>query len=69
MAAIVERPPIDTILTHLGLWARAPPRSPARGPGTHLDGAHALAASTCSSTTPASHCAARPWNTPPSTPT
>jgi Putative transposase len=32
IAAILERPAIEKILTHLGLEARAPPRSPARGP-------------------------------------
>jgi hypothetical protein len=31
IAAILERPAIEKILTHLGLEARAPPRSPARG--------------------------------------
>ena len=31
IAAILERPVIEKILTHLGLQARAPPRSPARG--------------------------------------
>ena len=31
MAAILEAPVIEKILTHLGLQARAPPRSPARG--------------------------------------
>ena len=31
IAAILERPGIEKILTHLGLEARAPPRSPARG--------------------------------------
>ncbi|MBK6864433.1 MAG: hypothetical protein IPG91_13210 [Ideonella sp.] len=30
IAAILERPVIEKILTHLGLQARAPPRSPAR---------------------------------------
>jgi len=30
--AILEQPVIEKILTHLGLQARAPPRSPARGP-------------------------------------
>ena len=32
MAAILDLPVIEKILTHLGLQARAPPRSPARGP-------------------------------------
>jgi hypothetical protein len=31
IAAILERPVIEKILMHLGLEARAPPRSPARG--------------------------------------
>jgi uncharacterized protein with PIN domain len=31
IAAILEQPVIERILTHLGLQARAPPRSPARG--------------------------------------
>ena len=31
IAAILERPAIEKILTHLGLQARAPPRAPARG--------------------------------------
>jgi len=31
VAAILEAPVIDRILTHLGLQARAPPRAPARG--------------------------------------
>ena len=31
IAAILERPSIEKILTHLGLQARAPPRAPARG--------------------------------------
>ena len=31
IAAILEQPVIETILTHLGLQARAPPRAPARG--------------------------------------
>ena len=31
IAAILERPVIEKILTHLGLQARAPPCSPARG--------------------------------------
>ena len=32
IAAILEAPVIEKILTHLGLQARAPPRAPARGP-------------------------------------
>jgi hypothetical protein len=31
IAAILEQPVIEKILTHLCLQARAPPRSPARG--------------------------------------
>jgi hypothetical protein len=31
IAAILEPPVIEKILTHLGLQARAPPRAPARG--------------------------------------
>jgi len=31
IAAIVEQPVIEKILAHLGLAARAPPRTPARG--------------------------------------
>jgi hypothetical protein len=31
IAAILEQPVIEKILKHLGLQARAPPRSPARG--------------------------------------
>lgn len=31
MAAILEQPVIEMILTHLGLQARAPLRAPARG--------------------------------------
>ena len=31
IAAILEQPVIEKILTHLGLQARAPPRSAARG--------------------------------------
>jgi hypothetical protein len=31
IAAILERPAIEKILTHVGLDARPPPRSPARG--------------------------------------
>ena len=30
IAAILEQPVIERILTHLGLQARAPPRAPAR---------------------------------------
>jgi len=32
IAAILEQPVIEKILTHLGRQARAPPRAPARGP-------------------------------------
>ena len=32
IAAILEQPVIEKVLTHLGLQARAPPRAPARGP-------------------------------------
>ena len=32
IAAILEAPVIEKILTHLGLQARAPPRAPAAGP-------------------------------------
>ena len=32
IAAILDQPVIEKILTHLGLQARAPPRAPARGP-------------------------------------
>ena len=31
IAAILEGPVVERILTHLGLQARAPPRVPARG--------------------------------------
>ena len=31
IAAILEQPVVEKILMHLGLQARAPPRSPARG--------------------------------------
>ena len=31
IAAILEAPVIEKILTHLGLQARVPPRAPARG--------------------------------------
>ena len=31
IAAILEQPVIEKLLTHLGLHARAPPRAPARG--------------------------------------
>ena len=31
IAAILEQPVMEKILTHLGLQARAPPRAPARG--------------------------------------
>jgi hypothetical protein len=32
IAAIIDAPVIERILTHLGLCARAPPRSPAQAP-------------------------------------
>ncbi|MDP1902365.1 MAG: hypothetical protein Q8K96_18245 [Rubrivivax sp.] len=32
IAAILEQPVIEKILTHLGLQARAPQRAPSRGP-------------------------------------
>jgi len=32
IAAILEQPVIERILTHLGLQVRAPPRAPARVP-------------------------------------
>lgn len=32
IAAILEQPVIEEILTHVGLQTREPPRSPARGP-------------------------------------
>jgi len=32
IAAILEQPVIEKILTHLGLQGQAPPRAPARGP-------------------------------------
>jgi hypothetical protein len=32
IAAIINAPAIERILTHLGLCARAPPRSPAQAP-------------------------------------
>jgi hypothetical protein len=35
IAAILEQPVIEKILMHLGLQARAPPRSPARGQALH----------------------------------
>ncbi|MBE0549489.1 MAG: hypothetical protein IH627_17910 [Rubrivivax sp.] len=35
IAAILEAPVIEKILTHLDLQARAPPRAPARGPQLH----------------------------------
>ena len=37
IAAILEQPVIEKILTHLGLQAQAPPLTPARGP--HLQAA------------------------------
>jgi urea transport system ATP-binding protein len=38
IAAILERPVIEKILTHLGLDLRPPPRAPAREPGRHQAG-------------------------------
>jgi hypothetical protein len=35
IAAILERPVIDKILTHPGLESQPPPRAPARGTGRH----------------------------------
>ncbi len=35
IAAILEAPVIEKILTHLGLQARAPPRASARGQALH----------------------------------
>ena len=35
IAVILEQPVIEKILTHLGLQARAPPRSPARRDARH----------------------------------
>ena len=32
IAAILERPVVEKIRTHLGIQARAPPRAPARAP-------------------------------------
>ena len=38
VAAILERPVIEKILTHLGLDPQPPPRAPAREPGRHQAG-------------------------------
>jgi hypothetical protein len=38
IAAILERPVIEKILTHLGLQAHPPPRARAREPGPHHAG-------------------------------
>jgi hypothetical protein len=38
IAAILERPVIEKILTHLGLDPQPPPRAPAREPGQHQAG-------------------------------
>jgi hypothetical protein len=35
IAAILEQPVIENVLTHLGLQARAPPRAAARGQALH----------------------------------
>jgi hypothetical protein len=35
IAAILEQPVVEKILTHLGLQARAPSRAPARGSQLH----------------------------------
>ena len=40
IAAILEQPVIEKILTHLGLQARAPPRSPARGQALQAEPGH-----------------------------
>ena len=40
IAAILERPVIEKILTHLELQARAPPRSPARGQALQAEPGH-----------------------------
>ena len=36
IAAILEQPVIEKILTHLGLQPHAPPRAPARGPALQV---------------------------------
>ena len=38
IAAILERPVIEKILTHLGLDPQPPPRAPALKPGRHQAG-------------------------------
>jgi hypothetical protein len=40
IAAILESPVIEKILTHLGLQARAPPRAPARGQALQAEPGH-----------------------------
>ena len=40
VAAILERPVIHNVLTHLGLQARAPPRAPARGQALQAEPGH-----------------------------
>ena len=40
IAAILEQPVIEKILTHLGLQARAPPRVPARGQALQAEPGH-----------------------------
>ena len=40
IAAILEQPVIEKILTHLGLQARAPPRAPARGQALQAEPGH-----------------------------
>jgi hypothetical protein len=40
IAAILEQPVIERILTHLGLQARAPPRAPARGQALKAEPGH-----------------------------
>jgi len=38
IAAILERPVIEKILKHLGLWPQPPPKAPAREAVLHLAG-------------------------------
>lgn len=40
IAAILEQPVIEKILTHLGLQAQAPPRAPARGQALQAEPGH-----------------------------
>ena len=40
IAAILEQPVIEKILTHLGLQARAPPRAPTRGQALQAEPGH-----------------------------